>query len=385
MITSAVARFRPAWVTVDLEAVRSNVAELVELVDPSVVCAVVKADGYGHGSVEVARAALSGGAGWLAVAVVEEAVVLRQAGIDAPILLLAEPTAEGAGTAVALGLDCAVYTDRGVEIIAEAGRRHGAGPISVHLKVDTGMHRVGAQPAELSSLARSIAVDPDLELVGLWTHCAVADEPDHPFTTTQRDRFEEARAALRAEGIDIPISHAANSAAALDRPDLRYDMVRCGIAAYGLAPGPAMQAHLTFRPAMSLIAEISHVKVVAAGEALSYGLKHRCESDTVVATVPIGYADGVPRRLSEVGGEVLIGGRRRPIVGTITMDQILVDCGPPDEAMTTVGDEVVLIGEQGDERVTADEWAGRLGTISYEVVCGISPRVPRRYSRVESP
>lgn len=383
MSTSTVARCRPAWVEVDLEAVRSNVAGLVELVAPSAVCAVVKADGYGHGSLEVAKAALLGGASWLAVAVVEEAVVLREGGIEAPILLLAEASSHGAEVAAALDLHCAVYTDVGIGAIAKAAAQRGGGPIAVHLKVDTGMHRVGAQPSELSSLARAVAEHPELEFFGLWTHCAVADEPENPFTTTQRERFEAARAVLGAEGIEIPLLHAANSAAALDRPDLRYDMVRSGIAVYGLAPSPALQGRFPFQPALSLRAEVAHVKVVAAGEAVSYGQRHRCESDTLIATVPIGYADGVPRRLSEVGAEVLIGGRRRPIVGTITMDQLLVDCGPPWQAETLAGDQVVLIGEQGDERVTADEWALLLGTISYEVVCGISPRVPRRYSRAE--
>ncbi len=383
MSTSSAARCRPAWVEVDLDAIRSNVAGLVEMVAPSALCAVVKADGYGHGSLEVAKAALFGGASWLAVAVVEEAMVLRNGGIEAPILLLAEPSANGAEIAAALGLHCAVYTDAGIRAIAKAAAHRGGGPIAVHLKVDTGMHRVGAQPSELSSLAHAVVDHPELELVGLWTHCAVADEPENPFTTTQRERFEAARATLAAEGIDIPILHAANSAAALDRPDLRYDMVRSGIAVYGLAPSPAMRGHFPFQPALSLHAEVAHVKVVAAGEAVSYGQGHRCESDTLIATVPIGYADGVPRRLSEVGAELLIGGRRRRIVGAITMDQLLVDCGPPERAETLPGDQVVLIGEQGHERVTADEWALRLGTISYEVVCGISPRVPRRYSRAD--
>ncbi len=376
---SPAARYRPAWVIVDLDAVRHNVASLVELVAPAVVCTVVKADGYGHGSVEVARAALAGGAQWLAVAVVDEAVILRDAGIDAPILLLSEPSFEAAEVAVAIGLDCAVYTERGIEAIAKASAQKAGNPVAVHLKVDTGMHRVGAQPKDVGELARSIARRPELELAGLWTHCAVADEPDNPFTDTQRERFESAQAAVRAEGIEIPLLHASNSAAAIDRSDLRYDMVRCGIASYGLDPSPAMHGRLPLRPAFSLVAEVSHVKTVTAGESLSYGQRHRCDIDTVIATVPLGYADGVARRLSAVGGEVLIGGRRRPIVGTITMDQFLVDCGPADESSISQGDEVVLIGTQGNEQITADDWATWLDTISYEVVCGISSRVPRRH------
>ncbi|MGK2958239.1 MAG: alanine racemase, partial [Acidimicrobiales bacterium] len=313
------------------------------------------------------------------VAVVDEAVILRDAGIDAPILLLSEPSFEAAEVAVAIGLDCAVYTERGIEAIAKASAQKAGNPVAVHLKVDTGMYRVGAQLKDVGELARSIARRPELELAGLWTHCAVADEPGNPFTDIQRERFEEAQATVRAEGIEIPLLHAANSAAAIDRSDLRYDMVRCGIASYGLDPSPAMHGRLPLRPAFSLIAEVSHVKTVTAGESLSYGQRHRCDIDTVIATVPLGYADGVARRLSAVGGEVLIGGRRRPIVGTITMDQFLVDCGPADESSTFQGDEVVLIGTQGNEQITADDWATWLDTISYEVVCGISSRVPRRH------
>lgn len=378
MTSAAVARLRHAWVTVDLEAVRANVAGLVESVAPAVVCSVVKADGYGHGAVEVARAALQGGATWLAVAVVEEAEVLRRAGIDAPILLLSEPTPEAAETAIALNLQCGVYTEPGVVALAKAAAQHD-GRVAVHLKVDTGMHRVGAQPADAVELAQVITAIPELELVGLWTHFALADAPEDPFTTTQKTVFESVRSALYEAGIHVPMTHAANSAGTIDRPDLVYDMVRCGIACYGISPSEALQDRFAWRPAMQLSASISHVKVVTAGQAISYGLRYRCASDSVIATVPIGYADGVPRRLSEVGGEVLIAGRRLPIAGVITMDQLLVDCGRVDDAAPVVGDEVVLIGSQGAERITADEWAGKLGTISYEVICGISPRVPRRY------
>lgn len=378
MSDSAAAWLRPVWVTVDLDAIRSNVAALVELAAPSEVCAVVKAGGYGHGSVEVAKAALDAGAKWLAVAVVDEAVILRNAAIDAPILLLSEPSPDATELAVELGLDCSVYTQTGIEALAKASRG-GEDPVSVHLKVDTGMYRVGAQPSEVLDLARAIVDRPELKLGGLWTHLAVADEPGNSFTEIQKERFEAVRSSLKAEGIFVPLTHAANSAAAIDRPDLRYDMVRCGIATYGLNPSPALDGRVALQPALSLTAEVAHVKVVSAGEAISYGQRHRCDVDTVIATVPGGYADGVARRLSEVGGEVLIGGVRRPIVGTITMDQFLVDCGPPGEMVVAPGDEVVLIGEQGPVCITADDWASWLGTISYEVVCSISQRVPRKY------
>jgi alanine racemase len=203
----------------------------------------------------------------------------------------------------------------------------------------------------------------------------VADEPDNPFTAEQAARFAAVVAELRAAGIDPPLVHAANSAATLVRPELRLDLVRCGIAVYGLDPSPALAGVAPLQPALTLKARVTHVQVVPRGEAVSYGLRRPVAADTVVATVPIGYADGVPRRLSE-GGEVLIGGTRRGLAGTITMDQLMVDCGTDEIA---VGEEVVLIGRQGDEEITADEWAERLGTIVYEITCGISPRVPRVY------
>jgi alanine racemase len=235
---------------------------------------------------------------------------------------------------------------------------------------------VGADPGDVLGLAKEIASHPELDLEALWTHCAVADEPDNPFTDEQLDRFDAVAAELERAGLLPPMRHAANTAAAIEHPRSRYDLVRAGIGIYGVSPAPALDGRVDLRPAMSLRAEVSMVKRVAAGERVSYGLRHRFARDTVVATVPIGYADGVPRRLSAVGGEVLVGGRRRPIVGVVTMDQLMVDCG--DDAVA-VGDEVVLIGAQGDEVITAAEWAAPLDTIAYEIVCGIGPRVPRTY------
>jgi alanine racemase len=249
--------------------------------------------------------------------------------------------------------------------------------VRVHLKLDTGMHRVGASPEDAVVLAEAVASHPELVLDGVYTHFAIADEPDDPFTGEQLDRFAAALGRLQRAGYRPPVVHAANSAAAIVRPDARYDLVRIGIAMYGIPPAPGLAGLVELRPALSLKASVSLVKSVAAGERISYGLRHTFAEDTIVATVPIGYADGVRRRLFSVGGEVLLGGRRRPIVGVVTMDQLTVGCG--DDRSVVVGDEVVLIGSQGDEAITADEWAGRLDTISYEIVCGIGPRVPRRY------
>ncbi|MGI8758774.1 MAG: alanine racemase, partial [Acidimicrobiales bacterium] len=284
------------------------------------------------------------------------------------------------------GLSLVCHTGLGPGALFSFSSPPGAGPVRVHLKVDTGMHRVGAPAADAVELAAAISGRPELVLEGIWTHCAVADEPSHPFTAGQARRFEAVLAELAAAGLRAPVVHAANSAATIDHPALRHDLVRCGITVYGLDPSPALHGRVELRPALSLKARVSLVKVVAAGEAVSYGLRGPFAADSVVATVPLGYADGVPRRLSEVAGEVLVGGRRRRLVGTITMDQFLLDCGPAGGdagAPVQPGDEVVLIGKQGGQRIGAEEWARRLGTIAYEVVCNISSRVPRRYLEEE--
>lgn len=370
---------RPVRAEVDLEAVAANVSTLRAAVGHTRFCAVVKANGYGHGAVPVAQAAIAGGADLLGVALVAEGVELRDAQISQPIIVLSQASPDEIDVLVDQDLDATVYTEAGARALAEAV--NAAGPdesrtVPVHLKVDTGMHRVGAQPAEVVELARLIVAEPRLRLASIFTHCAVADEPDNAFTDQQRAVFTSVLADLADAGIEVPCRHMANSAAAIAWPDTRYDMVRCGIAIYGLSPSPALAGRVDLRPAMSLRSEVAHVKRVVAGEGLSYGLRYRPDRDVTIATVPLGYADGVARRLSSLGGEVLIGGRRRPIAGTITMDQLMVDCGEDD---VSVGDEVVLIGRQGDEAITADEWADRLGTISYEVVCAIGPRVPRHY------
>ena len=362
---------RPAWAEVDLGAIRRNAGTLRELVAPAELCAVVKANGYGHGAVEVARAALDGGATWLAVALVAEGVQLRAAGIAAPILVLSEPAPGEHDEVARHDLTPTVYTDAGIVACERAAER----ALTVHLKVDTGMHRVGAAAGDAVRLAKAVLDSPSLKLGGVWTHCAVADEVGHPATSMQCERFGAVLAELLDAGIEVPLVHAANSAAAIDQPALRHDLVRCGIALYGI--DPLRDRVPSLEPALSLKAHVSHVQVVPAGDAVSYGLRRPVAVDTVVATVPLGYADGVPRRLFDVGVPVLVGGERRPLAGVVTMDQLLVDCGP--DATVARGDEVVLIGRQGQEAITAYEWADALGTIPYEVVCGIGPRVERRY------
>jgi alanine racemase len=370
---------RPVWAEIELGAVRRNTQVLTDLVAPARLCAVVKAFGYGHGPVRVAEAALAGGATWLAVATVEEGVQLRQAGITEPVLLLSEPPPSTMGDVVSWQLTPTLYTREGVEAAAKAiTMLGGTSPLPVHLKVDTGMHRVGAAPDEAFELASAIARMPELELEGLCTHFAVADEPGNPFTSEQVDCFDGVVTQLASVGIRPLLLHACNSAGALTQPAARYDLVRCGLAVYGLAPSPELAPQCaSLEPAMTLKARVTYVKQVPAGDRVSYGLRYRFEKPSTVATVPIGYADGVPRRLADRGGEVLIGGRRWPIAGTVTMDQLMVDCG--DEDSIVVGDEVVLLGRQGRQSISAWDWAERLDTIAYEVTCGISARVPRVY------
>jgi alanine racemase len=369
--------FRPTWGEVDLGAVRANTRRLADVAAPASLLAVVKADAYGHGAIPVARAVLDAGAAWLGVALVEEGTALRRAGIDAPILLLSEPPAEAAGAVVAAGLTPVVYTEPGIEALAKGVADTAAeAPLPVHVKVDTGMHRVGCPPARVDALVDAIAARPELALQGLCTHLAVADEPDRPETAAQLRQFHDLLDGLAARGIRPPVVHAANSAGLLAFPDARFDLVRVGIALYGVAPAPQLAGRVELAPALSLRARVTAVQDHPAGTRLSYGLRYTLPADARVATVPVGYADGVPRNLGLAGGEVLVRGRRHPIAGTVTMDQLMVDAG---DAPVEVGEEVVLLGRQGNEAITADEWAERLGTIAYEIVTGIGPRVPRRY------
>lgn len=367
---------RWAWVEIDLDAIRHNVAYLRSVVDPAAVWAVVKADGYGHGAVDVARAAMDSGAEGLCVALVAEGLELRRAGIDAPILVLSEQPPEMAGHIVQHRLTPTVYTRQFLDALVAEGPTG----LPVHLNVDTGMQRVGAHPHAAAAMAQSIAKRaPSLRLAGVYSHLAVADDPDDPFTARQVERFDGALEHVIEQVGSVPLVHLANSAGALAHPATRRSMVRVGIAMYGVSPGHGVDHLCTeLRPALQLRARVSYVKMARAGSRISYGRIHKFERDTTVATIPIGYADGVPRRLSTTGGEVLIGGRRCPIVGRVTMDQIMVDCGDDE---VRIGDDVVLIGSQdgpdGVQTIGAEDWADRLDTIGYEVVCGISSRVPR--------
>jgi alanine racemase len=375
---------RPAWAEIDLDALAANVRLVRDVSAPAAVCAVVKADGYGHGAVTVAKAALEAGAAWLAVALVDEGIELRRAGIGAPILVLSEPPTDTAEAALEHTLTPTLYSQGGLAAFERAAAILGR-PAKVHVKVDTGMHRVGLAPDQVVGFIGALKKASHLTFEGFWTHLAVADgdgAEDREFTELQLSRLDGHLADIEAQGVRPALRHAANSAGAIAYPRARLDLVRTGIALYGELPRPSMAGALasasddrSLEPVLSLKARVVALRRLDAGERPSYGRARPLPTTSTVATVPIGYADGVTRRLLDSGAEVLIGGRRRPLAGAVTMDQILVDCGPDDDV--SLGDEVVLIGRQGGESIDAAEWAQRLGTISYEVLTGIGPRVPR--------
>lgn len=357
------------WVEIDRDAVASNVATLKSLIAPGVkLLAVVKANGYGHGDAIVAEAAVRAGADWLGVARVEEGESLRRQGIDVPILMLAEPPEAAVERAVAARLVPTIYTSR----IARAFAETASGQYPVHVKVDTGMHRYGVLPEDLKALVDEIDAMGSVNIEGICSHFAVAEDVLNPFTRQQLERFMQAVSDLgsRAEGM---IRHMCNSAGTMTFPEAHFDMVRPGIAIYGIHPSEALSDRADLKPVMSIKSRVGLVKRLPAGEAISYGQRYRLERESTIATIPCGYADGLRRALTNTG-EVLIGGKRYKISGTVTMDHFLVDVGDDE---VHVGDEVVLIGAQGSERIGAHELARLLGTIPYEVVCDISARVPR--------
>jgi len=361
-------RFRPTWVEVDLDAIRHNVGALKPT--GSQLMAVVKADGYGHGAVEVARAAIEAGAAWLGAALVEEGVVLRLAGLEAPILVLSELPPGSEAVALAHGLTATVSSEAGLARLAASAR----GPIGVHVKVDTGMHRIGVWPPEDATLFCQRVVAAGLVVEGLWTHFAKSED-DEVTTKDQLDRFLRALEAIRAAGHEPRWVHASNSGAVLRHPEADLDLVRPGISLYGLEPEPGVGTDRGLRPALVWRSTVALARRLPTGERLSYGHRYELQRDSWVATVPVGYADGYPRSLSN-RADVVIGGHRCRVVGSVTMDQVIVDCGDLEVA---AGDEVVLLGRQGEEEVTAWELARHLDTVAYEIVTRIGPRVPREY------
>lgn len=373
-----------AEIQVDLDAVRHNVRLLAELAGRSgaALMSVVKADGYGHGAVPVARAALAAGATWLGVASAEEALRLRAAGITARLLCwLHAPDQDFADV---LRADVDVSVSRLAELHAVAASARCVGRTArLHLKIDTGLSRSGCPAAlwpELVAAAVEAEADGVIQVIGIWSHLACADELGHPSIDAQAARFDAAYQEARAAGLR-PIRHLANSAATLTRPDLHFDLVRAGIAGYGLDPVPEHGAH-GLRPAMTFRSSVVLVKRIAAGESVSYGHTWTATEPTTLALVPVGYGDGVPRALSGGRLEALVRGVRRPIAGRVCMDQIVLNCGDAEigPGGVDVGDEVLLFGPGRRGEQTAREWADRLGTIDYEIVTSmVRPRLTRVY------
>jgi alanine racemase len=359
---------------IDVAAVERNCAHLDATVGDGVeLCAVVKADGYGHGADACATAALAGGATRLAVATGAEAAEVGRRFPHVPLLTMGALTEEELDAALAAGSEVAIWHEEFCALAASRGRAQGR-PVRVHVKHDSGMGRLGNRdPEAVIALARACDEDPRLELAGVWTHFATADEPDSGFFDEQLERFSAVAGAIKAEFPSVTV-HAANSAAVFRESRAHFDMVRCGVAVYGLDPFQGDPAEHGLSPAMSLRSYVADVKRLGAGESVGYGQAWRAEQETKIGVLPIGYGDGVRRGLSN-NGEVLVRGRRRPLVGTVSMDNVTIELGAETEVEP--GDEVVLIGTQGEEAILAEEVAKRLGTINYEVTCGISARVPR--------
>ena len=361
---------RPTFAEIDLDAIAFNLRRIRKLVGPDVkICPAVKADAYGHGAVEVSRTVLDAGADMLGVALVEEAIELRDAGINAPILLFGCTPTEQIPAIIEHDITAMICDLSFAQKLSEqaVGKR-----MKVHVKVDTGMGRVGVQPQETVDFTLALSKLHGLEIEGIFTHFPSADE-DVDFTHRQITQFAEITQAVEAAGVHIPIRHAANSAAIMSIPEANFDMVRPGIMLYGLYDSPKS---IELRQAMTLKTKIAFLKEVSPGDTVSYGRTFTASRQTKVATIPIGYADGYNRLLSNKAS-ALVRGKRVPVIGRVCMDQTMLDV--TDVPGVSVGDEVVLYGSQGSEFISIEEAASLLGTISYEVVCSISKRVPRVY------
>ncbi len=366
---------RAAWMEVDLGAIAANLCRLQEIAAPAEVMAVLKADAYGHGAVRVARTVLQHGAAMLGTAVLSEAAQLRARGISAPVLVLGYTPAWQARDVVRLGVAVSLFSLDLAQHLSRAALALQRRPVPVHIKVDTGMHRLGLLPEEVVPFVRRVAALPGVRIEGVFTHFATADAADLSYALTQLGRFKRVLAEWQDAGLPLPrYVHAANSAATFRLPEARFNLVRAGIALYGLHPSEDAPCPSEFRPALALKTQIAQLKDLPPGEPVSYGGAWVTPRPSRIAVLPIGYADGF-RRGPTTWGEVLVGGRRAPVVGRVCMDMCMIDV--TDIPGVRVGDEVVLIGEQGGDRITAEEVAARLGTINYEVVSQILARVPR--------
>ncbi|MEC9488181.1 MAG: alanine racemase [Halanaerobium sp.] len=367
---------RPVWAEVNLSHIAHNLRQVRKSVpEDTQIMAVVKADAYGHGAIPVASTALNSGVQRLAVAVVDEAKELREAGIAAPIQILGSTLPEELEDVVNYGIIQTITDLETAERLSSTAQRMGK-KVRIHLKVDTGMGRIGVFPAELARFARQVSRLPRLEVEGIMTHFAAADEADKDYTRMQLSRFQEGLQQLQQEGLQFPVVHCANSATIIDLPEKAFNLVRPGIMIYGLWPSRKVKHDMDLRPALTWKAKIVYLKWLPEDEGVSYGRTYITDKETRVATLPLGYADGYTRLFSNKS-EVLVNGQRAPLIGRVCMDQIMVDVTEiPDAAM---GDEVVILGTQGSQTISAADLAGLIGTINYEIVCMISKRVPRLY------
>ncbi|HET7823287.1 MAG TPA: alanine racemase [Ornithinibacter sp.] len=366
-----------AWVGIDLDAIRDNVAELARRAGSAQVMAVVKGDAYGHGLVPSARAALAGGATWLGVAQLAEALDLRRAGVTAPLLTWLFPPGGDVGGAIDADIEVTIGSGWTLDAVVAAARERGR-PARVQVKVDTGLGRGGILTdwSEMVARVATAQAEGAIEVTGVWSHFAWADAPQHPTVRAQQVRFAEAADELERAGVHPDLRHLANSAATLTNPSAHFDMVRPGLAVYGLSPVPDLgdPAHFGLREAMRVTARLTLVKRARAGQGVSYGHEYVTDRDTVLGLVPMGYADGIPRSAGG-RGPVLVGGQRLPVAGRVCMDQFVVDLGPGFEG--AAGDEVVVLGRSVDGEPSAQDWAEAAGTINYEIITRMGPRLPR--------
>lgn len=368
-----------AWVEINLAALRHNVRQLRGLLsDKTELMAVVKADAYGHGAITVARTALKAGASWLGVATVPEGMELRQAGIHAPIMVMGAVNSPEEVRAIAhWRLQPTLVTPKQALVFSDTlarNRERGAVPLPVHLKLDTGMSRLGFPWEEAVEFAQFVQRLPRLQVASVYSHLATADSPDQASLRLQQQRFEQAISALKAHDLCPPRLHLGNSAAALTAADLHYDLVRIGLGLYGLYPAPHLRSRVDLQPVMQVKARITHIKSIPAGTGVSYGHQFMADRPMRIAVVGIGYADGVPRTLSNQM-QVLVNGTRAPQIGAITMDQLMLDITHIPNLQE--GDIVTLLGEENGQAISADDWAALTGTISWEILCSFKHRLPR--------
>ena len=366
-------RGHSVWAEVDLDAIRHNVRGLRRTAPAAELMGVVKGYAYGHGNPASAQAMLDAGATRLGVARVAEGLHLREAGVSAPIHVFTEPPPEAVPVMIESGLTPTVYSERFGAALSEAASSSGRS-VAVHVKVDTGMHRVGLLAEDVPRAVSAIASLPNIEIEGVWSHLAVADIPDHPFTRKQLELFDDIVGKVERTIGPLRFKHIANSAATMSLPESHFDLVRCGVACFGLSPGASVDTH-DLRPAMALRARVNMTKQVPAGDALSYGLQYELDRPSTIATVPVGYADGYDRRLSGKADVLLAGGRHR-VSGAVCMDQFMVDVG---SETVDPGATVTLLGRDGDQVVSAEELASLVGTINYEITTRVASRVPRIY------